>query len=77
MNMTAVAIIAIICWAIVSIVRSPKKQKVDKQVQFEAEALKAELADLKDRVATLEAIVTDEKYSLRREFDNLKRDNAA
>lgn len=33
--------------------------------------LKKEIAELKERVATLEAIVTDEKYQLNKEINNL------
>ncbi len=78
MNTTAIAIIAIICWAIVSIVRSGKDSgKVKEKIAQENDGLRAEIDGLKDRIATLEAIVTDEKYSLKREFENLKKDNAA
>jgi len=35
--------------------------------------LQAEVDDLKERVAALEAIVTDERYHLNREFDRLER----
>lgn len=34
-------------------------------------ALNEEIASLKDRVATLEAIVTDEKYQLKKEIETL------
>ena len=77
MNMTAVAIVAIICWAIVELTnggRSKKKSKVDSR---ETDALKQEVSDLRERVATLEKIVTDEKYSLNKEFENLRKDDAA
>ena len=77
MNMTAVAIVAIICWAIVELTKGPKEKKKGKADQMENDALKQEIADLKDRVATLERIVTDEKYSLNKEFENLKKNDAA
>lgn len=78
MNTTAIAIIAIICWAIVSIVRSGKDTgKKSKKHEDENQQLRAEIDSLKERIATLEAIVTDEKYTLKREFENLKRNDAA
>ena len=77
MNMTAVAIVAIICWAIVELTKGPKEKKKGKADQIENDALKQEIADLKDRVATLEKIVTDEKYTLNKEFENLKKSDAA
>ncbi len=36
-----------------------------------SEALKQEIQDLKQRVATLEAIVTDKSYSLKQEINKL------
>lgn len=77
MNMTAVAIVAIICWAIVELTNSGKSKKKSKIESKETDALREEVAQLKDRVATLERIVTDEKYSLNKEFENLKKDDAA
>lgn len=77
MNMTAVAIVAIICWAIVELTKGPREKKKGKADQMENDALRQEIADLKERVATLEKIVTDEKYSLNKEFENLKKNDAA
>ena len=77
MNMTAVAIVAIICWAIVSLTNGPKRPKGNKADKRENEALKEEVDALKERVATLEKIVTDEKYNLHKEFENLKKSDAA
>ena len=37
----------------------------------QVEAMEAELAQLRDRVETLERIVTDERHQLDREFDRL------
>ena len=62
MNTTAIAIIAIICWAIVSIVRSGKDSgKISEKIAQENDGLRAEIDGLKDRIATLEANVKDEK----------------
>ena len=77
MNLTPIFIVAIICWAIVSIVQGPKRKHSAKPNTDETDALKAEVASLKERVATLEKIVTDEKYNLNKEFENLKKTDAA
>lgn len=77
MNMTAVAIVAIICWAIVELTNSGKAKRKSKGDSREADALREEVSELRERVATLERIVTDEKYSLNKEFENLKKDDAA
>ena len=78
MNTTAIAIIAIICWAIVSITNGTKKSsKVNKQQSLDSDELRKEIESMKERIATLEAIVTDEKYNLKREFDNLSKNDAA
>ncbi|MEP4889913.1 MAG: hypothetical protein ABJV04_07795 [Aliiglaciecola sp.] len=78
MNLTAIAIIAIICWTIIKLTGKDKKDL--KQVsapEHENDALKQRLAAMQERIAVLEAIVTDEKYVLKREFDNLARNKAA
>ena len=77
MNMTAVAIVAIICWAIVELTNGGKNKKKSKIDSRENDALKQEVSELRERVATLEKIVTDEKYTLNKEFENLRKDNAA
>jgi len=46
----------------------------EKKLSFKGdEKLLKELADLKERVAVLEKIVTDEKYDLRNEINNLDK----
>ena len=72
MNMTAIAIVAICCWALVAIVEAAKSNKQHKVSEVEREELEKELLSLKSRVETLERIVTDESYSLNKEFNNLK-----
>ncbi|MDO6691788.1 hypothetical protein Q4574_00770 [Aliiglaciecola sp. 3_MG-2023] len=78
MNLTAIAIIAIICWTIVKL--TGKDKKAPKQVSepdLQNDELIQQLAAMQERIAVLEAIVTDEKYVLKREFDNLTRSKAA
>ena len=77
MNVTAVVIVAIICWAIVELVNGKRVRKHTKQGSQETDALRQEVQDLRERVQVLEKIVTDEKYSLNKEFENLKKDDAA
>ncbi|GAB3030171.1 hypothetical protein [Bowmanella dokdonensis] len=71
MNITAVAIVAIICWAIVELVNS-KRKKAPKLNETEINSLKEEITRLRERVQNLEKIVTDENYDLKKQFDNLK-----
>lgn len=80
MNLTAIAIVALICWAIIELVNGPKgkkkNQKEAEQVNLNND-LEREVAAMRDRIETLEKIVTDEKYSLNREFEDLKNDKVA
>lgn len=69
MNITAVVIVAIVCWAIVELVNSRQKKAPKAE---ELNNLQQEVAGLKDRVQTLEKIVIDENYDLKKQFDNLK-----
>ncbi|WP_102795792.1 hypothetical protein [Bowmanella denitrificans] len=71
MNLTAVAIVAIVCWALVELVNSRHK-KAPKLNENELNNLKQEVTTLRERVQTLEKIVTDENYDLKRQFDNLR-----
>lgn len=80
MNMTAVAIVAIACWAVVELVNGPKTKKKNKastQPDQKTLELEQEIATLRDRIETLEKIVTDEKYDLHRQFDDLQKDRVA
>ena len=77
MNMTAIAIVAIICWAIVELTNGPRAKKKDKQDNQASNRALEEISALKERVETLEKIVTDEKYDLNRQFDDLKKDKVA
>ena len=75
MNLTAIFIVGIICWAIVELKNGPKGKKKDTmqqaQYQQDMEEVVQELRTLQDRVETLEKIVTDEKYQLKKEIDSL------
>lgn len=76
MDITAIAIVGIIAWSVVSIVQGVKPAKKAKaaqgELQSEHEQMKQELAIMSERLAVLEKIVTDEKYQLNREFASLK-----
>lgn len=77
MNITAVAIVAIICWAIVELrngSKSKKKNQVDTQ---HTDHLRQQVNSLQERVETLEKIVTDDKYQLNKQFEDLHKDSAA
>ena len=71
MNLTPIAIVAIICWAIVEIVNGGKKKKANKENNVEVEQLKQQVADMQQRIITLEKIVTDQKRNLKDEIDSL------
>ena len=77
MNLTAIFIVAIIAWAIVSITGSSKTKKSNKASDKVVEAYQAEIASLKERVSVLEKIVTDEKYDLKKQFADLEKDKVA
>ncbi|MCV2885536.1 hypothetical protein OE749_12600 [Aestuariibacter sp. AA17] len=77
MNLTAIFIVGIVCWAIVELVNGGGKRKLNKKTDVDNDALRQEVRALKERVEILERIVTDEKYDLKRQFDNLNKDNAA
>ncbi|GAC33582.1 hypothetical protein [Paraglaciecola polaris] len=77
MNITAVAIVAIICWAIVELTNGTKTKKKNKAAEQQDVQLAQQIADLKERIETLEKIVTDEKYDLHRQFDDLKKNKVA
>ncbi|GAA0857077.1 hypothetical protein [Aliiglaciecola litoralis] len=78
MNLTAIAIIAIICWTIVKLTSKDKKAVKQEPVQDQQKnELQQQIHTMQERIAVLEALVTDEKYALKREFENLSRNRAA
>lgn len=78
MNMTAIAIVAIICWCIVELRNSSvKKSKNNAMDKSQKEEFERQISAMSERIETLERIVTDEKYQLRKEFESLRRDSVA
>jgi flagellar motility protein MotE (MotC chaperone) len=80
MNLTAIIIVAIVVGGITSIISTlsdNKRKRVNKFNDKERDELLKQIAEMNERIQTLERIVTDEKYSLNKEFENLKRDSAA
>ena len=80
MNLTAIIIVAICVGGITSIISTVsdrKKKEANALSKKEKSELLGQIEAMSDRIATLERIVTDEKYSLNKEFENLKKDPAA
>lgn len=77
MNMTAIAIVAIVCWAIVELVNGPRSKKSNKKDEQKNTELAQQVIKLQERIEVLEKIVTDDKYDLNRQFDDLKKDRVA
>ena len=77
MNLTAIAIVAICAWALVSIIDSAKDKSKKKLNSKEFDSYKSEIAELKERISVLEKIVTDEKYELKKQFADLEKDKVA
>jgi hypothetical protein len=75
MDITAIAIVGIICYSIVSFTKQRSPSKKDKaaenELQYEHSQMQEELAEMAQRLAVLEKIVTDEKYQLNKEFESL------
>ncbi|KDM89806.1 hypothetical protein [Photobacterium galatheae] len=72
--MTAVWIVAIIFGALVLqqyLRLQAKQQESARLASKEAELLRAEMSELKARVAVLEKIVTDKGYQIQDEIDHL------
>jgi phage shock protein B len=80
MNITAIVIVGLVCWAIVELVNGPKGKKKNKkdadQIHL-ANDLERDMVNMRERIETLERIVTDEKYDLNRQFDDLKKNKVA
>ncbi len=75
MNLTAIFIVAIVVGGITSIIStlSNKKHKDANQYnKAERDDMQLQIQKMNERIATLERIVTDEKYSLNKQFADLK-----
>ncbi|MFC4700008.1 hypothetical protein ACFO4O_07575 [Glaciecola siphonariae] len=77
MNLTAIIIIAIICSMIVSIVNTVKsgnesKKRTKNLIDEHDQAVNEKLSAMQQRIEVLEKIVTDDKYTLNKEFSNLR-----
>ncbi|TDF39405.1 hypothetical protein EYS14_07750 [Alteromonadaceae bacterium M269] len=77
MNITAIAIVGIICWAIVELVQGGKNKKKGKAYDADIARLQGEIDTMRERIATLEKIVTEEPYDLKRQFKDLEKDKVA
>lgn len=84
MNFFDLMALAVIGWIIIEVIKAIKGKSSDSVSATTAElfdcewndnkkvkALNKEVAALKERIANLEAIVTDEKYQLNKEIDKL------
>lgn len=72
-SIMVIVIVSIIGGLLYSAYEQHVKLQLKKQNNKVDEQLLAELNALKERVAVLEKIVTDEKYDLRNEINNLDR----
>ena len=75
MNLTAIIIVAICVGGITSIISTLSNKKVKDAKNFnqsERDDMQLQMQKMNERIETLERIVTDEKYSLNKEFANLK-----
>ncbi|WP_416305353.1 hypothetical protein [Neptunicella sp. SCSIO 80796] len=70
MNLTAIAIVAIVFFGFAEIIKQFKKKSPPSSQPNEG--LEKEINALKERIETLEKIVTDENYDLKKQFDSLK-----
>lgn len=75
MDVTAILVMAIIVGGIVKIISilSNKNKGIENRFsEQEYDAMLQKLQQMSERIETLEQIVTDEKYSLNKEFENLR-----
>lgn len=79
MNVTAVFIVFIVAMSIVKLVELVMKKHPDSKRVDDGQlaAYQRQIDELKERVATLEAIVTDESYELKKKFKDLDNDKVA
>jgi len=75
MNLTAIFIVAIVVGGITSIISTLSNKKIKESNKFnkeERDDMQLQIQKMNERIATLERIVTDEKYSLNKQFADLK-----
>ena len=75
MNLTAIIIVAICVGGITSIISTLSNKKIKESSKFnkqERDDMLLQIQKMNDRIETLERIVTDEKYSLNKQFADLK-----
>lgn len=76
MDITAIAVVGIIAYAIVSVAKGPRTSKKNKafesQLQSEHTQMQQDMQIMAERIAVLETIVTDEKYQLNKKFEGLE-----
>jgi hypothetical protein len=74
MELTPILIVGIICWTIVRLVDSKKVKNKNKQTAMDSNGeMRAKMEHMQARIETLEKIVTDEKFDLHRQFDELSK----
>lgn len=73
MNITAIAIVSIVFGTAYAIFNKILNHRRDSRNFKQGDhSMTLEIERLKERVATLERIVTDDKYQLQKQFDSLK-----
>ncbi|QSX34248.1 hypothetical protein JYB87_03075 [Shewanella avicenniae] len=66
-----VAVVAIVCGIVYKIANTYLEHKGAIAAEAEIKQLREELGELKQRLVTVERIVTDDSYDLKSKFDNL------
>ncbi|MEC7823970.1 MAG: hypothetical protein VYD12_05505 [Pseudomonadota bacterium] len=72
----AVAIVAIVAGVFVTLIKQ-KYRHAENTDNGKVAALENEVSALKERIATLEKIVTDSSYDLNKQFKDLEQDKVA
>lgn len=70
-SIAIIAVVAIIAKSVVAITRGRSGGKLNGELKADIQRLENDLDDAMERIIVLEKIVTDGKYSLRREIDDL------
>ncbi|WP_218354787.1 hypothetical protein [Alteromonas lipotrueiana] len=78
MNLTAIAIVAIVSGVIYKIIEAGCQVSKNKSAsQSTLKEYQSEIAELRERIEVLEKIVTDESYELKKKFKDLDNDKVA